>query len=384
MRTYDVTFDQLKGIARLCYQEQGTTAGSAAEASLMCNLYDKRGIGYSGLYDYVRSCGWWAKAAHFMDNGECPDDVLSAVEDVICHGNRTLPDYIDEHDCFSDISSISTGDVYDRNAYVKDVTVIKNHYGAVYTFYCFPAPGSDPFGYTSKDEPVTSPTDKTEEAISWIEFLAADDAHGYDQAFRWGEHGDYDCSSAVITAWDKAGVPTGATYTGDMYNSFLASGFEDVTKDVDLDTGDGLERGDVLLNKAHHTAMYCGNGREVEASINEEGGATGGQPGDQTGREILVRPYRNFPWDCVLRYGGDKYTLALDSVSEGSVGRSVLLLQLLLRGWGYKGADGNSLERDGELGSNTMYALQKWQRNHNLTVDGICGQATWQSLTQAP
>ena len=66
----------------------------------------------------------------------------------------------------------------------------------------------------------------------------------------------------------------------------------------------GLQRGDVLLNIRHHTAIYCGNGMEVEASINENGGVTGGQPGDQTGREFLVRPYRNYPWDCVLRYTG--------------------------------------------------------------------------------
>lgn len=48
--------------------------------------------------------------------------------------------------------------------------------------------------------------------------------------------------------------------------------------------------------------MYCGNGKEVEASINEKGKATGGKPGDQTGREILIRSYRNYPWNHVLRY----------------------------------------------------------------------------------
>lgn len=48
--------------------------------------------------------------------------------------------------------------------------------------------------------------------------------------------------------------------------------------------------------------MYIGDGQEVEASINEFGGVTGGQPGDQTGWEFTVRSYRNYPWDCVLRY----------------------------------------------------------------------------------
>ena len=44
-------------------------------------------------------------------------------------------------------------------------------------------------------------------AISTMENWARDDSHGYDQAHRWGERGDYDCSAAVISAWEAAGVP---------------------------------------------------------------------------------------------------------------------------------------------------------------------------------
>ena len=50
--------------------------------------------------------------------------------------------------------------------------------------------------------------------------------------------------------------------------------------------------------------MYCGNGKEVEASINEKGRAHGGKPGDQTGKEFLIRDYRNYPWTHVLRHTG--------------------------------------------------------------------------------
>lgn len=146
---------------------------------------------------------------------------------------------------------------------------------------------------------------KTEKAIRQMETWAKDDSHGYDQDYRWGEKGDYDCSSAVIQAWQNAGVPVksaGATYTGDMKIVFLKKGFVDVTSKVNVATGSGLLRGDVLLNEAHHVAMYCGNAKEVEASINEKGTAHGGKPGDQTGKEFLIRNYRNYPWNCVLRY----------------------------------------------------------------------------------
>lgn len=157
---------------------------------------------------------------------------------------------------------------------------------------------------------------KTEKAIRQMETWAKDDSHGYDQDYRWGEKGDYDCSSAVIQAWQNAGVPVksaGATYTGDMKNVFLKNGFKDITASVNRGTGTGLKRGDVLLNEAHHVAMYCGNGKEVEASINEKGTAHGGKPGDQTGKEFLIRSYRNYPWNCVLRYRENIFSSASDT-----------------------------------------------------------------------
>lgn len=159
-----------------------------------------------------------------------------------------------------------------------------------------------------------------EKATKQMENWANDSSHGYDQIYRWGEKGDYDCSSAVITAWELAGVPVksnGATYTGNIYDVFTKLGFQDVTSKVSLSNGSGLVRGDVLLNHVHHVAMYCGNGKEVEASINEMGSATGGEPGDQTGKEFLIRSYRNYPWDCVLRYTKDS-----ESTGESSAGSS--------------------------------------------------------------
>ena len=146
---------------------------------------------------------------------------------------------------------------------------------------------------------------KTEKAVQWMIKTANDPRHGYDQQYRWGERGDYDCSSAVITAWETAGVPVksaGATYTGNMYSAFKKRGFIDVTQSVNLKAGSGLKRGDVLINRKSHTAMYIGNNQIVQASINEKGTTVGGAPGDQTGREFLIRSYYNYPWDYVLRF----------------------------------------------------------------------------------
>lgn len=146
-----------------------------------------------------------------------------------------------------------------------------------------------------------------EKATDWMEKTAKDNSHGYDQIYRWGQKGDYDCSAAVITAWKNAGIDLkedGATYTGNLVQALLKNDFKDITDDVNRSTGVGLKRGDILFAKGHHVAMYCGGGLEVEASINEKGTATGGKPGDQTGREFLIRKYRNYPWTNVFRYEG--------------------------------------------------------------------------------
>ena len=180
--------------------------------------------------------------------------------------------------------------------------------------------------------------DIIESATSWMEKKAKNPEVGYDQDYRWGQNGDYDCSGAVITAWDKAGVDLkndgkdntgvwpkkgGANTTYDMGPVLEKNGFVDVKSKVNLKTGEGLKRGDILLRKSHHVAMYCGNGKEVEASINEHGTAHGGQPGDQTGREFLIRSYRrDYHWTNVYRYEGgvdEKVDKKIDKADTSSL-----------------------------------------------------------------
>ena len=92
-----------------------------------------------------------------------------------------------------------------------------------------------------------------EKAVNWIIGIANDNTHGYDQGQRWSP--DYDCSSLVISAWKQAGVNLTCTYTGNMYANMVNKGFSDITSQVNLATGSGLARGDVLLNVSSHTAM---------------------------------------------------------------------------------------------------------------------------------
>ena len=228
-----------------------------------------------------------------------------------------------------------------------------------------------------------------EKAAEWAEATANDNAHGYAQDARWGP--DYDCSSFVITALRQAGFTLNATYTGDMRKTLLAAGFADVTAKVNLSTGAGVQRCDVLLNDSSHTALALGGGKIVQASINEKGTVTGGKTGDQTGREIYVRNYYNFPWNVVLRYtesgshsgvatataGNREEGTEMRMLKTGDKGYQVWVLQTLLIARGFSCGETGS---DSDFGSATKAAVLNFQRANRLEVDGIAGPMTWAKL----
>lgn len=64
------------------------------------------------------------------------------------------------------------------------------------------------------------------------------------------------------------------------------------------------------------------------------------------------------------------------NVRKGNYGDAVRWIQWWLGKKMYKGMDGKVLGCDGSFGPNTEYALKIFQKDHGLTIDGICGVAT--------
>ncbi len=242
-----------------------------------------------------------------------------------------------------------------------------------------------------------------ESAVAWAIETANDNSHGYSQANRYGP--DYDCSSFVITAYEQAGLKVkeaGASYTGNMRGAFLACGFVDVTYEVGLSSGYNIQPGDVLLNYSAHTCIAVGGGKVANCRTDE------GHPqaGDQSGNEIRIQAYWNFPWNCVLRYKGtqqvtkpnnqgtsqvtDGSSASCQQVSHvwkpqalkyGSKGTDVFVLQAHLVAKNFF-TNNTKNEIDGDFGAKTTAAVNSAKQFYGMLANGECDDALWKRLLE--
>lgn len=188
---------------------------------------------------------------------------------------------------------------------------------------------------------------KREVAVELMKHLVNHDWHGYSQYSRWGdgegtcgievggkvyqlEQGDRDCSSAIISAFEAAGISCGgATYTGNMRSCMVGTG-NFVWHP--MSSGYIAKPGDVYLNEVHHTAMCTSAVPDLlaEFCISETGGIDGAE-GDQTGYESYEHAYYDRPWDGILE------CVNTEPANEVKSDRWVKDA----KGWWYRRADGS-------------------------------------------
>lgn len=70
-------------------------------------------------------------------------------------------------------------------------------------------------------------------------------------------------------------------------------------------------------------------------------------------------------------------------LEQGERGEQVKQLQGQLAQLGAVGRDGKPLRADGDFGGNTKYAVEQFQREHGLQIDGVAGQQTQAALAKA-
>lgn len=132
--------------------------------------------------------------------------------------------------------------------------------------------------------------------------IAKDDTHGYDQLTRTGGI-DYDCSSLVSHCLIVGGFDINKnSTTRNLYTQLLNNGFKEI-KDIK-----NRKKGDIFLTPGKHVVIAKNKNDVVTASINEKGTATGGKPGDQTGKEIYIRKFYipSYNWTYHMRFDENK------------------------------------------------------------------------------
>lgn len=185
---------------------------------------------------------------------------------------------------------------------------------------------------------------KKEVAALIMRHLCTHNAHGYtqDMSGRQGtgteeidiygvkytiKSGDRDCSSAVISAYEAAGISCGgATYTGNMRKCMTGTG-NFVWRSMKFTA----QMGDCYLNEKNHTAMCLSAEPDVlmEFSINEKGTATGGKVGDQkqSGEydekyghgESHLALYYDYPWNGILQCVNDQIAFIIEE--DGTISK---------------------------------------------------------------
>ena len=224
-----------------------------------------------------------------------------------------------------------------------------------------------------------------------------DRAQGRQYGKRWIGHKVADCSGLFSWAFRQLG---GTMYHGSdtMYKKYCADKGE--LKKGKRTDGAALKPGTAVFvwngSKYSHVGLYIGNGTVIEAMSTLQGVTTSKVTaskwkywGELTGVKYaggnseLTATGEN-PSSGVISTGAEggvekssSATSDHPTLRKGSKGQAVTEMQIMLDKLGY---DLGSYGVDGDFGKCTLAAVKKFQQDHGLTVDGICGPATWAKL----
>ena len=202
----------------------------------------------------------------------------------------------------------------------------------------------------------------------------------------------FDCVcliKSVLWGWagDSSKVYGGATYASngvpDINDEQMINACKDVTTDFS-----SIQVGEAVWMKGH-IGLYIGNGLAVECTPSWADGVqitavhNIGKKAGYNGRSWTKHgrlPYVSYEASSEpvqAEKTNDACALKVDVLRKGCKGEAVKALQVLLIG---NRCSCGSYGVDGSFGGSTDGAVRKFQREHNLDVDGVVGPDTWSCL----
>ena len=182
-------------------------------------------------------------------------------------------------------------------------------------------------GVVVQESEKTAAQRMIDDAVSFAVGVAEDNSHGYNNKGNGYGPDEYNCIGLVIRAYQHAGVNVRSCNIPVMPERLQEAGFVEITSQVNLQTGEGLVKGDILwyldgTGKHGHTELYTGNGSVVGAR-----GDTDGVPGDSQGNEIVTAGYSNLGWQKVFRLP-DGYAEDPDPITIETMDPDIVVLDL--------------------------------------------------------
>lgn len=252
---------------------------------------------------------------------------------------------------------------------------VANNYKTLYVMGCFGAPMTA----ANKERYCQNHSYNRQTARQVMIKSATSDTFGFDcvcliKGLLWGWTGNKDKTYG------------GASYATNGVPDVSADGIIGKCKDVSTDFSK-IAVGE-LLWMTGHVGIYIGNGQAVECTpawkncvqvtdvLNIKSGT--GHKWTKHGK----LPYVTYDASATPVVSTTTSTevqsvSGLPMLRQGSEGKSVQSLQILLIGYGYSCGDCGA---DGEFGKATGDALEEFQKKNFLEADRVCGPKTWAKI----
>ena len=210
----------------------------------------------------------------------------------------------------------------------------------------------------------------------------ADRAQGRKYGSKWIGHTVADCSGLFSWAFRKLG---GTMYHGSdtMYRKYCVNKGE-LKQGKRTDSGT-LKPGTAVFvwnGKTYsHVGLYIGDGTVIEAMGTMNGVTT---------TKVTATKWTHWGELAGVDYSGGSEQLIMNNeqlkepgkqtIRRGCKGQAVREMQAMLEKLGY---DLGPCGTDGDFGKDTEAAVKRFQEDHGLEADGICGPVTWKELEKA-